>query len=68
MYLAGENRRAVQGDGYDGVLSTEQSFQVVGTFSGVRFDAELQTGDGPINVRFLVSEQTDGKGIAYTQN
>lgn len=68
MYLAGEEKRTVKTDEYDGVLYTERRFEVMGNFSGVRFDAELQTNDDKLKLRFLVSEQTGGKGIAYTNN
>lgn len=68
MFLAKESEREVKGGDYEGTVSTVWKYDVLGSFSGVRFDAELQTEEGKAHLRFLVSERTGGRGIAYSQN
>ncbi len=68
MYLGKESERSVKGADYEGTVSTIWKYDVLGSFAGVRFDADLETGKGRANLRFLVSEQTDGRGTAYSQN
>ena len=70
LYLNGEERTEVAGDGYEGVLFTHHEWKVIGGFSGQQFDATLDTGAGneKLRLRFLVSEQTLRQGMAYSPN
>jgi hypothetical protein len=70
LYLNGQERMDVAGDGYEGVLYTNHEWKVVGGFSGQQFDATLETdADGEkLKLRFLVSEQTLRQGMAYSPN
>src|SRR3989338_6627648 len=68
MYLRKEGEREVKGGDYEGIVSTVWKYDVLGSFAGVRFDAELQTEEGKAHLRFLVSEQTGGRGIARSEN
>jgi len=70
MYLNGEERTEVSGDGYEGVLYTNHEWKVVGGLSGQQFDAILETDadEEKLRLRFLVSEQTLQQGMAYSTN
>ena len=70
LYLNGENRAEVSGDGFEGVLSTNHEWKVMGGFSGQQFDAVLDSDadEGKLRLRFLVSEQTLRQGMAYSTN
>jgi hypothetical protein len=70
LYLNGEDRAEVSGDGFEGVLYTNHEWKVVGGFSGQQFDAELDSDsdEGKLRLRFLVSEQTLRQGMAYSPN
>jgi hypothetical protein len=70
MYFKGEEERQISIDGYQGLLSTEQEWSVLGCFSGQVFNAELWPEDGEekVNLSFLISEQTFGTGNAYSMN
>jgi hypothetical protein len=70
MYLNGEERIEVSGNGYEGVLYTNHEWKVVGGFSGQQFDAVLDSNadEDKLRLRFLVSEQTLQQGMAYSAN
>jgi hypothetical protein len=70
LYLNGEDRADVSGEGFEGVLYTNHEWKVVGGFSGQQFDAILDsdTDEGKLRLRFLVSEQTLREGMAYSAN
>lgn len=70
LYLNGEDRVDVSGEGYEGVLSTRREWKVVGGFSGQQFDAilESEADEDKLRLRFLVSEQTLQQGMAYSSN
>jgi len=70
MYFSGEQERRILIDGYQGLLSTEQEWSVLGCFSGQVFYAELwpEEGEEKIKLSFLISEQTFGTGNAYSMN
>lgn len=70
MYLSGEERAEVIGDRYDGVIYTNREWKVMGGVAGQQFDAVLETElDSPkLHIRFLVSEHTQGQGMAYSNN
>lgn len=70
MYLNGDDRTEVSGEGYEGVLYTNREWKVVGGFSGQQFDALLDSDldEGKLRLRFLVSEQTLNQGMAYSSN
>jgi hypothetical protein len=70
LYLTGEDRVEVSGEGYEGVLFTNHEWKVIGGFSGQQFEAEMETeGDEcKIRLRFLVSEQTLQQGQAHSVN
>jgi len=70
LYLNGEDHAEVSGEGFEGVLYTNHEWKVIGGFSGQQFDAILDsdTDEGKLRLRFLVSEQTLGQGMAYSTN
>ncbi|SRR5216110_1547339 len=70
LYLNGEERTEVSGNGFEGILYTNHEWKVVGGFSGQQFDAILDsdTEEGKLRLRFLVSEQTLRQGMAYSAN
>jgi len=70
MYLKGEARIEVSGDSFEGVLSTNREWKVIGAFSGQQFDAFLDSAadQGKLHLSFLVSEQTLQQGAAYSNN
>jgi hypothetical protein len=70
MYLNREERTEVSGQGYEGVLSTNYEWKVMGGFSGQQFDAILESDadEDKLRLRFLVSEQTLQQGTAYSSN
>jgi hypothetical protein len=70
MYLNGDERIDVSGNGYEGVLYTNHEWKVVGGFSGQQFDAILDSDadEDKLRLRFLVSEQTLRQGTAYSSN
>jgi hypothetical protein len=70
MYLNGEDRTEVVGEGYEGVLYTNHEWKVVGGFSGQQFDAIIDSDadEDKLRLRFLVSEQTLRQGMAYSSN
>ena len=70
LYLNGEERTEVSGNGFEGILYTNYEWKVVGGFSGQQFDPVLDsdTDEGKLRLRFLVSEQTLRQGMAYSAN
>ena len=70
LYLNGEERTEVKGDGYEGVLYTNHEWKVIGGFSVQQFDAILESDadEEKLRLRFLVSEQTLREGLAYSAN
>ena len=70
LYLNGEDRAEVSGEGFEGVLYTNHEWKVMGGFSGQQFDAVLDSDsdEGKFWLRFLVSEQTLHQGMAYSTN
>ena len=70
LYLNGEERTEVSGNGFEGILYTNHEWKVVGGFSGQQFDAILDSDndEGKLRLRFLVSEQTLLPGMAYSAN
>ena len=70
MYLNGEDRLEISGEGYEGVLYTKHEWKVVGGFSGQQFDAIIDSDadEEKLRLRFLVSEQTLRQGPAYSPN
>ena len=70
LYLNGEERIDVSGNGYEGILYTNHEWKVVGGFSGQQFDAVIESDADKekLRLRFLVSEQTLQKGMAYSAN
>ena len=70
LYLNGEERIEVSGNGYEGILYTNHEWKVVGGFSGQQFDAVIESDADKekLRLRFLVSEQTLRQGTAYSPN
>ena len=70
MYLNGEQRTEVSGEGYEGILFTNHEWKVIGGFSGQQFDAIIDSDadEEKLRLRFLVSEQTLQQGMAYSSN
>ena len=70
MYLKGEQRIDVSGDSFEGILTTNREWKVIGGFSGQQFDALLDSDadKGKLRLRFLVSEQTLRQDTAYSNN
>jgi hypothetical protein len=65
MYLSGERERRLKEENFEGVLYTERKFDVLGSFAGQRFEADLDSNYGNTHLRFLVNEQT---AAAYSGN
>jgi hypothetical protein len=59
MYLEKEDESEVKGENFEGVIYTRRQHAQIGTYSGIQFDADIDTNDGKINLRFLVNELTD---------
>jgi hypothetical protein len=70
LYLNGEDRAEISGDGFEGVLFTNHEWKVLGGFSGQQFEAVIESDseEGTLRLRFLVSEQTLRQGMAYSSN
>jgi hypothetical protein len=70
LYLNGEDRAEISGDGFEGVLFTNHEWKVLGGFSGQQFEAVIESDaeEGKLRLRFLVSEQTLRQGMAYSAN
>jgi hypothetical protein len=68
MYLQGDAERNVKSSSFEGKLSTEQKYELLGEFGGQRFDADLETIYGRDKATFLVSEQTQGVGSVISRN
>ena len=68
MYLQDEDRRQVSGSEFEGTVSTERKYEVLGHFGGQRFDVELDTIYGRDSASFLVNEQTREPGPAFSLN
>ena len=68
MFLAGEEERSIKGADFEGKLSTEMRYEIIGALGGQRFDAELETPYGRDKASFLVSEQTRGFGSVISRN
>src|ERR1043166_9424973 len=70
LYLNGEDRAEICGDGVEGVLFTNHEWKVLGGFSGQQFEAVIESNseEGKLRLRFLVSEQTLRQGMPYSAN
>ena len=68
MYLQDEERRTVTGSEFEGTVSTDHKYEVLGHFGGQRFDVELDTIYGRDSASFLVNEQTKSPGPAFSVN
>ena len=68
MYMAGEEERIIKCSGFEGKLSTERKYEVIGALGGQRFDAKLETAYGPDQAAFLVNEQSRGMGSFISRN
>ncbi|OGN12307.1 MAG: hypothetical protein A3D48_04330 [Candidatus Yanofskybacteria bacterium RIFCSPHIGHO2_02_FULL_43_17] len=63
MYLDEEDKSRVRGENYEGRIWTNRDYEVMGQFSGMRFDAELDVNGvkGKVRLSFLVDERTVGR-------
>ncbi len=43
MYLQGEDQRSIEGSNFEGKLTTEAKYELLGEFGGQRFDAEIES-------------------------
>ena len=68
MYMAGEEERTIKCAGFEGRLSTERKYEVIGALGGQRFDAKLETPQGQDQAAFLVNEQSRGMGSFISRN
>ena len=68
MYLDGEDEREIKHSEYEGRLSTERRYEIMGGLGGQRFDAVLETAYGKDEATFLINEQTGGRGLAISPN
>ena len=68
MYLAGESERNIKCSRFEGRLSTQMRYEIIGALGGQRFDAVLETHYGRDEASFLVSEQTQGMGSVISRN
>ena len=66
MYYLDEEKRYVQGDSYEGVVTTERKWGLIGSFGGQVFDAEVDTNSGRSHLRFLVQDRTGFAGEEET--
>lgn len=65
MYLCNESEQVLKTDTLEGRLTTQGKYDVLGSFSGQRFDAEVETNTGKAYLKFLVDERT---GKNYSLN
>jgi hypothetical protein len=68
MYLQDEDERKIVRSEYEGKLSTERRYELLGSFGGQRFNVELETVYGRDSASFLVNEQTRSLGPAFSLN
>ena len=68
MYLQDEDERKVVRSEYEGKLSTERRYEVLGSFGGQCFDVELETVYGRDSASFLVNEQPRSPGPSFSLN
>ncbi|MFH0890112.1 MAG: hypothetical protein V1836_03150 [Candidatus Aenigmatarchaeota archaeon] len=68
MYLRQEDERPVKSNHYTGRITTQRKYEILGTFGGIHFDAELETERGKDRMSFLVSEQTKGRRFDFSAN
>ena len=68
MYLHDEDERKIVRSEYEGKLSTERRYELLGSFGGQRFNVELETVYGRDSASFLVNEQTRSLGPAFSLN
>jgi len=59
MYLEKEKKRNLQRDMYEGVIFNTGQSGILGSFSGHKFAAELETDKGKVNLEFIVTEKID---------
>ena len=59
MYLSREEERAVRGETFEGVLHRTGKYQLLGTFGGQEFKAEVETDKGKKDLAFLVTEKVN---------
>ena len=46
----------IKNDNCEGVVYTNNNYELLGSFGGKRFDAELDTNKGKVKLRFLITE------------
>ncbi len=56
MYLVDEDELNLRTNTSEVRMTTKKTYEMIGTISGQRFDAELETYYGHTNLRFLVHE------------
>jgi len=57
MYLEKQNERKVEGEEFEGVLRNTKERYMCGCFSGLGFEAEIETEHGKRRLSFLVTEK-----------
>ena len=60
MHLKDEKRSEIKNNNYEGVVYTNNNYELLGSFGGKRFDAELDTNKGKVKLRFLITEYMEG--------
>lgn len=67
MLRSREERRKVKNDDVEGVITTGFSAAGIGTFFGIQFQAEIETGRGRSDVRYIVRatglDEPDGENF-----
>ncbi len=57
MYLAGQKKGRIKTEVYEGEISSNGEYQMLGSFGGQRFRAVLDTDHGKSRLEFLVTEK-----------
>jgi hypothetical protein len=61
MHLGNEKKRKIKGDNYDGKITTERKYRMLGCYGGYEYRAELDTLHGKAETTFLIMQQFNPK-------
>jgi len=56
MYICNEKERRVKGKNYEGIITTDGRYNLMGDFGGRQYKAKIEIGDKTANLSFLVKE------------
>lgn len=54
MYLEGARKKAIRGDTFEGLLTTDFNYVSLGSLSGLNFHATIEVGRGKTEADFIV--------------